>query len=109
MRGLLALLLLNLVAAALVATTVSAQSDRSEVVVGEIKGIINPVMAAYVDRVVGDAERSNAAAVVFYMDTPGGLSDAMRDINLRILASVFPRQSPSSLMRLVMSSEADGP
>src|SRR6266699_761460 len=90
MRGLPALLLLNLVAAALVATTVSAQSDRSEVVVGEIKGIINPVMAAYVDRVVGDAERSNAAAVVFYMDTPGGLSDAMRDINLRILASRVP-------------------
>src|SRR5438128_2034122 len=90
MRRLPALLLLNLVAAALVATTASAQSDRSEVVVGEIKGIINPVMAAYVDRVVGDAEKSNAAAVVFYMDTPGGLSDAMRDINLRILASKVP-------------------
>src|SRR5437870_7676429 len=90
MRGLPALLLLNVVAAALVATTVSAQSDGSGVVVGEIKGIINPVMAAYVDRVVGDAERSNAAAVVFYMDTLGGLSDAMRDINLRILASRVP-------------------
>jgi membrane-bound serine protease (ClpP class) len=90
MRGLLALLLLNLVAAALVASTAAAQSDQPQVVVGEIKGIINPVMAAYVDRVVGDAERSNAAAVVFYMDTPGGLSDAMRDINLRILAARVP-------------------
>src|SRR5437879_8454795 len=89
MRALLALLFVNIVAAAL-AGSVLAQSDRSEVVVGEIKGIINPVMAAYVDRVVGDAERSNAAAVVFYMDTPGGLSDAMRDINLRILASRVP-------------------
>ena len=64
----------------------SAQSS-TEVVVGEIKGIINPVMAGYVDRVISDAERSNAPAVVFYMDTPGGLSDAMRDINLRILAA----------------------
>ncbi|MDQ6671895.1 MAG: nodulation protein NfeD [Chloroflexota bacterium] len=92
MRGFraLLLLLLTLLAAALAASTGFAQSDRSEVVVGEIKGIINPVMAAYVDRVIGDAERSNATAVVFYMDTPGGLSDAMRDINLRILASRVP-------------------
>src|SRR6195256_4387471 len=90
MRGLLALLLLNLVAATFVFSTAAAQSDRPEVVVGEIKGIINPVMAGYVDRVISDAERSNAGAVVFYMDTPGGLSDAMRDINLRILASRVP-------------------
>jgi membrane-bound serine protease (ClpP class) len=60
------------------------------VVVGEIKGIINPVMAGYVDRVITDAERTNAPAVVFYMDTPGGLSEAMREINLRILASRVP-------------------
>src|SRR5713101_7612041 len=87
MRLLLALLLLNLVAAAFVFSTAAAQADRPEVVVGEIKGIINPVMAGYVDRVITDAEKTNAPAVVFYMDTPGGLSEAMRDINLRILAS----------------------
>jgi len=90
MRGPRALLLLALVAAALAASTVFAQTDQPAVVVGEIKGIINPVMAAYVDRVVGEAERSNATAVVFYMDTPGGLSEAMREINLRILGSRVP-------------------
>src|SRR4029453_12874907 len=74
-----------------IAVSASAFAQSSEqVVVGEIKGIINPVMAGYVDRVITDAERSNAPAVVFYMDTPGGLSDAMRDINLRILASKVP-------------------
>jgi membrane-bound serine protease (ClpP class) len=67
-----------------------AQSTSQDIVVGEIKGIINPVMAGYVDRVISDAERTNAHAVVFYMDTPGGLSEAMRDINLRILASKVP-------------------
>src|SRR6266480_4988808 len=72
-----------------VSASAFAQSSN-EVVVGEIKGIINPVMAGYVDRVITDAERTNAPAVVFYMDTPGGLSDAMRDINLRILASRVP-------------------
>src|ERR671937_1257599 len=90
MRALLALLALNVVALALAVGGAAAQSDRPEVVVGRIDGIINPVMAAYVNRVIGDAESSNAAAVVFYMDTPGGLSDAMRDINLRILASKVP-------------------
>src|SRR5919198_2708024 len=90
MRAMLALLLLNLVALALAASSATAQADKPEVVVGEIKGIINPVMAGYVDRVIGDAERSGAAAVVFTMDTPGGLSDAMRNINLRILASRVP-------------------
>jgi membrane-bound serine protease (ClpP class) len=90
MRGLLALLLLNLIGAALVASTALAQTGQPEVVVGEIKGIINPVMSGYVDRVISDAESSNARAVVFYMDTPGGLSDAMRDIDLRILASKVP-------------------
>src|SRR5712692_5240658 len=90
MRGVLTVVLLNLVAAAFVFSTAAAQVERSEVVVGEIKGIINPVMAGYVDRVITDAERTNAPAVVFYMDTPGGLSEAMRDINLRILASRVP-------------------
>jgi membrane-bound serine protease (ClpP class) len=89
-RGLLALLLLNLAAAAFAISPAMAQSEQPEVVVGEIKGIINPVMAGYIDRVISDAEASNARAVVFYMDTPGGLSDAMRDINLRILASRVP-------------------
>lgn len=68
----------------------AAQPASTEVVVGEIRGIVNPVMAGYVSRVIDEAERSNAAAVVLEMDTPGGLSDAMRDINLRILAARVP-------------------
>jgi membrane-bound serine protease (ClpP class) len=71
------------------ATVTHAQASN-EVVVGKINGIINPVMASYVDRVITDAERTQAQAVVFYMDTPGGLSDAMRDINLRIERSNVP-------------------
>src|ERR1700704_3895729 len=89
-RGLVALLLLNVVAAGLGARAVVAQTDRPSLLVGEIKGIINPVMSGYVDRVITEAERSDARAVVFYMDTPGGLSDAMRDINLRIERATVP-------------------
>src|SRR5438132_2679715 len=90
MRALLALLASNAIALAPAVGGAAAQSDRPEVVVGRIDGIINPVMSAYVNRVISNAESSNASAVVFYMDTPGGLSDAMRDINLRILASKVP-------------------
>src|SRR5207248_8922152 len=80
----------NVIALALAVSGAAAQRDGPEVVVGRIDGIINPVMAAYVNRVISNAESSNAAAVVVFMDTPGGLSDAMRDINLRILASHVP-------------------
>jgi membrane-bound serine protease (ClpP class) len=88
-RGIVSLVMW-LSGAILMIASAAAQPAGREVVVGEIKGIINPVMAGYVSRVIDEAERSNAAAVVFYMDTPGGLSDAMRDINLRILASRVP-------------------
>jgi membrane-bound serine protease (ClpP class) len=83
-------LLLTLVALAAVVSVAHAQSTQSEVVVGKINGIINPVMAGYVNRVITDAEKANAAAVVFYMDTPGGLSESMREINQRIEQSSVP-------------------
>jgi membrane-bound serine protease (ClpP class) len=83
--------LLTLAAFTLLALSASASAQsQQEVVVGKINGIINPVMSSYVDRVITDAEHSHAQAVVFYMDTPGGLSDAMRDINLRIERSNVP-------------------
>jgi membrane-bound serine protease (ClpP class) len=77
------------VAFLLVSGVAQAQSSN-EVLVGRIDGIINPVMSSYVDRVITDAESEHAQAVVLYMDTPGGLSDAMRDINLRIERSTVP-------------------
>ena len=89
MRSVLLVLAFNAIALVLAVSSATAQS-RSPVIVGKIDGIINPVMASYVDRVISNAEKANAEAVVFYMDTPGGLSDAMRDINLRIERSTVP-------------------
>ena len=90
LRGWLALVALNVLALLLGVASAAAQPAEPQVVVGEIKGIIGPPMARYVDRVIGQAEQANAAAVVFSMDTPGGLSDSMHDINSRILASRVP-------------------
>ena len=53
-------------------------------------GIVNPVMARYVDRGIDTAERSQARAVVLRLDTPGGLDSSMREVIQRIEASKLP-------------------
>src|SRR5437667_2200399 len=60
------------------------------VLVGHIDGEINPITARYVDRVVSDGESDNAAAVVFVLDTPGGLIDSTYQITARFLATRVP-------------------
>jgi len=66
----------------------SAQGDYVAVV--PIRGIINPAASSFVDRAIGQAEQSGAAAVVIEMDTPGGLDTSMREIIKRIIASRVP-------------------
>lgn len=67
-----------------------AQADRPLVVVGEIDGTITPVMARYVDRTIDKAVDQGASAVVFEMNTPGGLSSAMDEIIDDFLQSPIP-------------------
>src|SRR5256712_5190917 len=66
-------------------------ADRAApVLVGHIQGEINPITARYVDRVVSDGETDHAAAVVFVIDTPGGLIDSTYQITARFLAARVP-------------------
>src|SRR5713226_4621967 len=65
-------------------------TGRAPVLVGHIEGEINPITARYVDRVVSDGEADNAAAVVFVIDTPGGLIDSTYQITARFLSSRVP-------------------
>jgi membrane-bound serine protease (ClpP class) len=53
-------------------------------------GIVNPVMARYLDRGISAAERADAAAVIIQLDTPGGLLTSTRDIVSRIERSSVP-------------------
>jgi len=55
-----------------------------------IDGEIEPIIAAFIDSGLEDAARRHAALVLITMDTPGGLSDSMRDIIQHILASPVP-------------------
>ena len=67
-----------------------AVDGAAPVLVGHIQGEINPITARYVDRVVADAEADRAAAVVFVIDTPGGLIDSTYQITARFLAARVP-------------------
>ncbi len=66
----------------------SAQGDH--VALLQLKGVINPVAASYVERAIGQAEADGASAIVIQMDTPGGLDTSMRAIIQRIIASRAP-------------------
>src|SRR5437899_8372538 len=49
-----------------------------------------PILATYIDEGLADAERRHAALVLITMDTPGGLSDSMKDMIQHILVSPVP-------------------
>ncbi len=80
---------LLLLSAGLVSACASKKAE-GDVHVLTWDGDVNPVMARYIDRGIGTAERSNAKAVVLRLDTPGGLDSAMRDIVQRIESSKVP-------------------
>ena len=60
------------------------------VIIGKVEGIIGPVSANYVKRVIEKAEKKDAEALVLLLDTPGGLDGAMRDIVKNELNSSVP-------------------
>jgi len=85
---LLTSILLILAALALSATAVGAADDdagRPLVIEASLEGTIDPVADEFVARVIKQAREDNAAALVFRMDTPGGLSTSMDEIVKRIV------------------------
>jgi membrane-bound serine protease (ClpP class) len=72
--------------------SVSADEHASAPVVLalNVHGVVEPILATYVDEGIADAERRQAALILITMDTPGGLSDSMQDIIKHILASRVP-------------------
>jgi len=72
--------------------TVLAQSGEAggRVVVAEVEGVINPMTARYLERVLVSAVEEKAGAVVLVLDTPGGLESAMRDMVQTMLEAQLP-------------------
>jgi membrane-bound serine protease (ClpP class) len=81
---------LVLLLAGLAAACGSSEQDPGKVHVLTWDGVVNPVMARYIDRGIDNAEASQAVAVVIQLDTPGGLMDSMRDVIQRIDSSTVP-------------------
>jgi membrane-bound serine protease (ClpP class) len=65
-------------------------ADTDRVLVGRIEGVINPITARYVDRLIADGEERRVRAVVFGIDTPGGTLDATTRITQRMLNARVP-------------------
>jgi len=68
----------------------SQDVSPGRVVVLRVRGVIDPIVAQYVEQGIGAAEAAHAGLVVIQMDTPGGLDTAMRTIVQSILNSDVP-------------------
>jgi membrane-bound serine protease (ClpP class) len=55
-----------------------------------LDGEVEPVLAAYIGEGLAEAARRKASLALITMDTPGGLSDSMKDIIQHILGSPVP-------------------
>src|SRR5947199_924408 len=83
--------LVSLVAVALgLLGRAAAGEDSSTVLVGRFDGVITPITARYVDRILDEAVQRQVTAVVFVIDTPGGLIDSTYKITARFLATRVP-------------------
>jgi membrane-bound serine protease (ClpP class) len=66
------------------------QPTRPLVMDLNLNGEVEPVLATYIDEGLAEAARRNAVLVLISMDTPGGLSDSMKDIIQHVLSSPVP-------------------
>jgi len=75
-----------LIACALAISAVAAP----RIIAVDFDGMIHPISAEILGRAIAQAEREQAAAVLIRLNTPGGLLEATRLINQKILASRVP-------------------
>ncbi|MCW2928736.1 MAG: nodulation competitiveness protein nfeD [Thermoleophilia bacterium] len=95
----LAMLAAIAAASCLLAGAAQAADDRptrvprtgdGRVLVAPLTGAVDPVMLEFATRVLKRGERDDFDAVMFELDTPGGLSTSMDDIVRAIVASDLP-------------------
>ena len=71
-------------------TSLTARAATSTVDVLQAKGVVNPVLADYIERGIEHAEETYATACIIQLDTPGGLDTSMRDIVQDIVNARVP-------------------
>jgi len=68
---------------------VSAENSP-KAMVSEITGVITPITEEFIHRVLNRGSTEKAQAVIFFLDTPGGLEESMRNIVKAFLQSPVP-------------------
>ena len=68
----------------------SCSFARSNVTLAELRGTVGVQLEEFVKEVIADSEARNASLIIFELDTPGGLVEAMRGIVQAILSSQVP-------------------
>ena len=81
--------LLVLVVPLIFAGQTTAQTTGA-VKLAQFKGPVTPVLAAYIERAIADAEAGGAAALVIELDTPGGSVDITKQITQRMTTASVP-------------------
>jgi membrane-bound serine protease (ClpP class) len=84
------LFLVCAIASGLVGPAIAQDASPATVVVLEVRGVIDPIVAQYVEQGISTANGTGAGLVVILLDTPGGLDSAMRVIVQAILNSDVP-------------------
>ena len=74
----------------LAALTASLLAAAPKVIAVDIDGVIHPITVDLLAHALDRAASQNAAAVLLRLNTPGGLLDATREINEKIVASRVP-------------------
>ena len=70
--------------------SVSSSFAESRVTLAELTGTVGVQMEEFVRNVIAESGSRNDALIIFQLDTPGGLVEAMRGIVQSILASQVP-------------------
>ncbi len=65
-------------------------ADKNEIYIIKISGSINPGVADFLKRGIKKASDDDASCIIIELDTPGGLSESMRDIVMAIFGSKVP-------------------
>jgi membrane-bound serine protease (ClpP class) len=81
-------ILLTCIGAGLASMRARAASPR--ILRVEIEGVVNPIKARYIARVLAKAERENMSLVLLTVNTPGGLVSSAQDIVSAITNSKVP-------------------
>ncbi|HIC95111.1 TPA: nodulation protein NfeD, partial [Candidatus Bipolaricaulota bacterium] len=74
----------------LLLSSLMSQAQGEEVRLLVAQGVIDPIMARFIERGLAQAEREGVQCVIIQLDTPGGLDSSMRKIIQKIMGSRVP-------------------